>query len=93
MEVNALLVRSIIESNIEDLYNAMHRSVTPKTRRYSDGYVFDEDKSVKWNREQVEIKNAEYEAERKQLAKEQDNTIQKIKARNPIPFRGWEELR
>lgn len=78
MKVNASLVRSIIGFNIENLYNAMHRSITPKTRRYSDGYVFDEDKSVKWNKEQVEIKNAKYEAERKRLVKEQDNIIQKI---------------
>lgn len=78
MKVNASLVRSIIEPSIENLYDAMHRSITPKTRRYSDGYVFDEDKSVKWNKEQVEIKNAEYEAEREQLIKEQDNIIQKI---------------
>ncbi len=77
MKVNASLVRSIIESNIENLYDAMHRSVTPKTRRYSDGYIFDENKSVKWNKEQVEIKNAEYEAERERLIKEQDNIIQK----------------
>lgn len=76
MKVNASLVRSIIELNIEDLYNAVHLT-TPK-RRYSDGYVFDEDKSVKWNREQVEIKNAEYKAERERLIKEQDNIVQKI---------------
>ena len=78
MKVNAQLMRSIIEWNIENLYNAMHLSATPKKRQYSDGYVFDEDKSVKWNKEQVEIKNAEYEAERKRLVKEQDNIIQKI---------------
>ena len=78
MEVNSSLVRSIIELNIENLYDAMHFSVTPKKRQYSDGYVFDEDKSVKWNKDQVEIKNAEYEAERERLIKEQDNTIQKI---------------
>lgn len=78
MKVNVQLARSIIEFNIENLYNATHRSITPKTRRYSDGYVFDEDKSVKWNKEQVEIKNAEYEAERKRLIKEQDDIIQKI---------------
>lgn len=78
MKVNASLVRSIIEFNIENLYEAMHRPITPKTRRYSDGYVFDEDKSVKWNREQVKIKNAEYEAERERLIKESGNIIQRI---------------
>ncbi len=77
MKVNASLVRCIIELSIEDLYNAMHLT-TPKKRRYSDGYVFDEDKSVKWNKEQVKIKNAEYEAERERLIKEQDNIVQKI---------------
>ena len=77
MKINASLVRNIIEINIEDLYNAIHLT-TPKKRMYSDGYVFDENKSVKWNKEQVEIKNAEYEAERERLIKEQDNIIQKI---------------
>lgn len=78
MKVNASLVRSIIEVNIENLYEAMHRPITPKARQYSDGYVFDEDKSVKWNREQVKIKNAEYEAERERLIKESGNIIQRI---------------
>lgn len=78
MKVNASLVRCIIELNVEDLCDVRNFSPKPKIGWYSDEYIFDEDKSVKWNREQVKIKNAEYEAEQKRLVKEQDNIIQKI---------------
>ena len=41
-----------------------------KFAKYKEDYVFDEDKSVKWNREEVERKNKEYKEERKRLIKE-----------------------
>ena len=79
MEVNAQLVIDILEYHRRNLYDAIHFLTKPRNMKlYSDGYIFDEDKSVKWNREQIKIKNAEYEAERKRLVKEQDNIIQKI---------------
>lgn len=79
MEVNAQLVIDILEYNRENLYDAIHFSTKPRNiKLYSDEYIFDEDKSIKWNREQVKIKNAEYEAEQKRLVKEQGNIIQRI---------------
>lgn len=79
MEVNAQLVIDILEYHRRNLYDAIHFSTKPRNMKlYSDGYIFNEDKSVKWNREQIKIKNAEYEAEQKRLVKEQDNIIQKI---------------
>ena len=79
MEVNAQLVIDMLEYHRRNLYDAIHFSTKPRNMKlYSDGYIFDEDKSVKWNREQIKIKNAEYEAEQKRLVKEQDNIIQKI---------------
>lgn len=41
-----------------------------KFAKYKEGYVFDEDKSVKWNREEVERRNKEYKEEQNRLIKE-----------------------
>lgn len=47
-----------------------------------DGTIFDEDKSVKWNREQVALKQAQWNAERKELnekrIEEQNKVIDRI---------------
>lgn len=47
--------------------NKMERVVKSK---YKVGHVFDEDQSVKWNNEQVEIRNAEILAEQQAYRKE-----------------------
>ena len=41
-----------------------------KFTKYKEDYVFDEDKSVRWNREEVERRNKEYEEEQNRLIKE-----------------------
>lgn len=41
-----------------------------KFAMYKEGHVFDEEKSVKWNREEVKRKNKEYKEELKRLIKE-----------------------
>ena len=41
-------------------------------KRFKDDHVFDEDKSVKWNREEVERKNSEFENAVKQLNREKN---------------------
>ena len=50
-----------IQSAYETVYNM---SCIPKNiKKVKPDHVFDENKSVKWNREQVEINNAAYRAE------------------------------
>lgn len=48
--------------NIQDEFETMQKiSCVPKNiRQLPTNYIFDEDQSVKWNREQVERNNAEY---------------------------------
>lgn len=41
-----------------------------KFAKYKEDHVFDEDKSVKWNREEVKRRNKEYEEEQNRLIKE-----------------------
>ena len=45
---------------------------------YEDGYVFDEDKSVKWNREKAIIENAKYENECKRLREEKEKSFSEL---------------
>ena len=56
---------------IEELYDMAEKYVNfsckPKSCKYKIGTVFDEDKSVKWNKEEVERLNKVYEAEVKKL--------------------------
>lgn len=47
-------------------------SCKPKSQKYKIGYVFDEDKSVKWNREEVERLNKLHEEEVKRLNIQKD---------------------
>lgn len=46
-----------------DLDRAFSISCKPTAKRVPKGYVFDEDKSVRWNAEQVESYNAEIQKE------------------------------
>ena len=59
-----------------DRMNAM--SCKPSFNKLKTGTVIDEEKSVKWNREQVELNNQKYQEEVKRL-----NTI-KNKARDEV---------
>ena len=55
-------------------------SVIPKAgRKYRDDYVFDEDKSVKWNREQVRKHNREFVEERTRLRTARAEKLQDAK--------------
>ena len=57
-------------------YKAAQRTSTvPKTRMVSKDYIFDEDKSVKWNKEQVEINNKLYQTERSLLKENRAKVI------------------
>lgn len=66
MDINTRLMTEILEYHRENLYDAIHSSTRPSNMKlYMNGYIFDEGRSVKWNKEQIKIKNAEYEAEQK----------------------------
>lgn len=63
-----------------DFFNGAY---DPKPVKYpillKDGYVFDEDKSVKWNREKVEIHNEKLMDEYRALVSANDGLREKLK--------------
>ena len=74
-------LRNEIKDYYEDLYDVYHMSIMPNSnlfKIYSEYYVFDEDKSVKWNKEQVELKNEEYKQEKERLIKLRDKEWQAL---------------
>lgn len=58
-----------IAADMEKMYSM---SCKPSFARVKEGHVFDEDKSVKWNREQVELNNEKYDSEVKKLNTEKN---------------------
>jgi hypothetical protein len=74
-------LRNEIKDYYDDLYDVYHMSIMPNSnlfKIYSEYYVFDEDKSVKWNKEQVKLKNEEYEQEKERLIKLRDKEWQEL---------------
>ncbi len=68
-------LRNEIKDYYDDFYDVYHMRIVPDSnlfKIYSEYYVFDEDKSVKWNKEQVELKNEEYKQEKERLIKLRD---------------------
>lgn len=62
---------------LENLYDKAHEYENfcckpAHCRKYKIGTIFDEEKSVKWNREEVERKNFEFENAVKQLNREKN---------------------
>lgn len=59
---------------IEDSHTSYNRynveAIRPNIKHVPKGYIFDEDKSVKWNREQVEAHNQEYDRAMKKYHKD-----------------------
>lgn len=52
---------------IEKFESAFNMPTTPKERTYSINHIFDEDKTVKWNKEEVIRRNIEIRDERNTL--------------------------
>lgn len=62
--------------DIEDIRRDFHNNVyapkktMPSVKKVKEGFIFDEEKSVKWNREEVERINKQYEEESKAITRE-----------------------
>lgn len=56
-------------------------NTTPSCHHYALGEYVDEDKSVKWNREEIKKRNAIYKAEEESLLLEKDKALYNIKER------------
>lgn len=61
-----------------DFHHMNNMSCRPDFRKLSTGYVMDENQSVKWNREQVELNNQNYQKAVAEL------NIKKNKARDAV---------
>ena len=66
--------------DIQSAYETVHSmSCVPKSvKKVKADHVFDENKSVKWNREQVEINNAAYRAEVARLNTEKNKAREDV---------------
>ena len=69
----------------DDFYRMNQMSCKPSLKKVPNGYISNEDRSVKWNREQVEKNHKEYQAEVTKLNteknKERDVVYQDIYVR------------
>lgn len=72
-------------ANILDEYNIDYHEcsrtfkTTPSCHHYALGEYVDENKSVKWNKEEIKKRNAIYNAEKEKLLLEKDNALYNIK--------------
>ena len=68
--------------SIEELYEFADDwykfSCKPAVQKYGKAHVFDENKSVKWNKEEVERRNILHDEEVKQLQKEKNILFNKL---------------
>ena len=55
-----------IRQRIENGYYVNTKEYPKKTENMRAGYITDEDKSIKWNKEQVELANQEYNKKRRE---------------------------
>lgn len=72
-------MKFVTEKELFDTWNSVRTSsCTPDMVRLPNNYITDEDKSVKWNREQVEKNHKEYDKQVKLLGKKKNEEMSKI---------------
>lgn len=64
---------------LQDYCDAVNAVMPPELHRYDYTHVFDENKSVKWNREEVERHNTIYEESRKSIEDNERNARYQFK--------------
>ena len=73
-----------MNKSIEDIYKELFATyemdVRPKTKKVKEGTVIDEDKSVKWNREEVKRLNDAYVEETRSLRRKRNEKEAKVRA-------------
>lgn len=72
-----------MNKSIEDIYKELFATyemdVRPKTKKVKEGTVIDEDKSVKWNREEVKRLNDAYVEETRSLRRKRNEKEAKVR--------------
>lgn len=68
-----------IEDGYEMLFKAYEMKTRPNKKKVADGTIIDENKSVKWNREQVTLLQEQYKETVTELKKKQNEAIKKAK--------------
>lgn len=53
-----------IEEYLQELETLRNTSITPNCERLPEDYITDENESVIWNREQVELNHEQYDEEK-----------------------------
>lgn len=68
-----------LNSFFEELDDAFHLSERPRDlQKYDENYVFDIEKSVRWNRDHVIYRNSEYEKVVKSLLSKKEERIKSV---------------
>ena len=68
-----------IEEIYKELFATYDMDVRPKTKKVKEGTVIDEDKSVKWNREEVKRLNDAYVEEARSLRRKRNEKEAKVR--------------
>lgn len=68
-----------IEEIYKELFATYGMDVRPKTKKVKEGTVIDEDKSVKWNREEVKRLNDAYVEEARSLRRKRNEKEAKVR--------------
>lgn len=62
----------------KDYENAMSMSCKPRFKKVSANHIFDENETVKWNREKVIEYNKSYDERKKELIEKRNNSLNSV---------------